>query len=99
MVSLVSGETGRFRVFAFIISNQEPVPASYKPTQMDLDRWRTTGKPFLANTTRGMRAASQTKVWLLVYEFVASNNKTGELVATEGSGLSFREHARFLGLK
>ena len=96
---LMRGDTGHYRVLVFIISNKEPFPANDTVNQKDLARWKENGKPALSSMTTNHAAEMGTKVWLLVYEFVNSNSKSGELVAVNDGGFPLVLHAKFLGLR
>lgn len=99
IANLFAGDEGRFRLFAFLVTNQDPVPANYKATQMDIDRWRTSGRLFLSRQMSQAQTLPGTKVWLLVYEFEQSKSKGGKLVAPDQDGLSFSKHAAFVGVR
>jgi hypothetical protein len=96
---LFVGEAGRFRLFCFLVTDQDPTPADYKATQMDIDRWRSSGRLVLSTSTANTKLRRGTKVWLLVYEFENTKAKGGNLVAPEQDGLSINSHFSYLGLK
>ncbi|WP_327195905.1 CsgG/HfaB family protein [Novosphingobium capsulatum] len=96
---LMRGDTGHYRVFAFIISDKEPFPANDTVNHKDLARWKESGKPSLSRVAENHRAQPGTKIWMLVYEFVNSNSKSGELVAVNDGGFPLTVHANFLGLR
>lgn len=99
VTALFAGEEGRFRLFTFLVTNQEPVPADYKASQMDIDRWKTSGRLFLSRQMSAAKVRPGTKVWLLVYEFEQSRSKGGKLVAPEQDGLPFSKHVAILGIQ
>ncbi|MBB4100468.1 CsgG/HfaB family protein [Sphingomonas kyeonggiensis] len=99
VTQLLKGDTGRFRVFVFIVSDQDPNPNTYDAQQVDLTRWKNNGKVALSATTSRRVAPPALKVWLLVYEFVANNSKSAELVADNDGAYPFSLHSAFLGFR
>ncbi|MET0373100.1 MAG: hypothetical protein ABW128_02445 [Rhizorhabdus sp.] len=96
---LIQGDTGRFRVFVFIVSDQEPMPNAYVAKQVDLDRWKDNGRASLSRQTAMTSAPPDLRVWMLVYEFVSTNSKLGDLVADNDGAFPFSVHSKFLGLR
>lgn len=95
---LIQGDTGRFRVLVFIVSDQEPRPASYRAKQLDLDRWQESGQLALSGQT-ARRSSPSLRVWMLAYEFVSSKSKSGDLVADNEGAFPVDVHTSFLGLR
>lgn len=95
---LIQGDTGRFRVLVFIVSDQEPRPASYRAKQLDLDRWQESGQLALSGQT-ARKGSSSLRVWMLAYEFVSSKSKSGDLVADNEGAFPANVHTKFLGLR
>jgi len=96
---LLRGDTGRFRVLLFIVSDQDPKPNAYLAKQVDLERWRDSGGVVLSGETSRRPAPSTLKVWMLVYEFVVTNSKSAELIADNDGAFPFSLHSRSLGFQ
>jgi curli biogenesis system outer membrane secretion channel CsgG len=96
---LIRGDTGRFRVLVFIVSDQPPFIPPYVAKQVDLDRWKNNARSILSEQTASIPASYDMKVWLFVYEFVSSKSKSGDLIADNEGAFPFSLHKRFLGLK
>lgn len=95
---LIQGDTGRFRVLVFIVSDQEPRPESYRAKQVDLERWQERGKLALSSQT-ARESSPSLRVWMLAYEFVSSKSKSGDLVADNEGAFPASVHTRFLGFR
>jgi len=93
------GDTGRFRLFVFIVSDSEPMPGQEPAQQYQVNDWTQKGRAFLSKGASTAATSPDTKVWLLVYEFINSNSKSGNLIADNEHSFPFQTHARFLGLK
>lgn len=96
---LFSGAEGRFRLYAILVTDQDPAPANYKAEQMDIDRWKTSGRLYLSRQMSAASVRRGTRVWLLVYEFRQNKSKGGKLVAPDQEGLPFARHRAFLGIR
>lgn len=97
--SLISGEDGRFRLFAILVTDEDVRPASFDATETDVTRWKLSGLSYLG-AVRGRQAVNpDTRVWLLVYEFTAGRSKGSRIVADRDGRFPFAVHARSLGLR
>lgn len=97
--NLIFGEKGRFRLFAFIVGSHEPSAASFAATEQDTQRWKATGAMTLSAQTGARGVDSGTRVWLYVYEFESSLEKSVTIVPLADHAVSFAAHKHSLGLR
>lgn len=97
--NLIFGEKGRFRMFAFVVSDREPGAAPYLATEQDTVRMKTNGAMMLSARTGAIETSSSTRIWLYVYEFESALNKTDTIVALIDNVVPLAAHKRSLGLK
>jgi len=75
------------------------MPGQEPAQQYQVNDWTQKGRAFLSKGASTAATSPDTKVWLLVYEFINSNSKSGNLIADNEHSFPFQTHARFLGLK
>lgn len=97
--ALFMGDTGRFRMFVFIVSDVEPMPSNVNVQAYQVKDWTHTGRALLSRAASSASTSKDTRVWLLVYEFINSNSKDQALIADNEHSLPFSTHAHFLGIK
>jgi hypothetical protein len=96
--SLVMGKRGNFRLFAFVVIDGDLQPDNKAPDQAIVESWQARGRRQLSAIRAAVPVSKATRVYLLVYEFMASNSK-GEDYKAKSKGRSFSFHASALGLR
>lgn len=97
--TIFMGDTGHFRLLVFVVSDRHPMPTTEEADQSNIKDWTKTGRAMLSEGAARAETNENTRVWLLVYEFVSSNSKSGDLISSGKNSFSFDIHAKYLGLK
>ena len=97
--NLFSGDDGHFRLFAFMVTDQDFQPQSNFATEENLNTWSSLGRPYMSRSLAAIAPSKNTRVWLMTYEFVCSHSKGGTLVSDVDGAFSFAVHKEFLGLR
>ena len=96
--ALISGEDGRFRMFALVVTNADMSVSHLHANQQDVDRWDALGRPALSRELGAQRIARGTRLWMMVYEFHPSADSKTRLVPTSASTVSSAAHRGALGI-
>ena len=95
---LLAGEDDRFRVFVFIITDDDIPAGQGQATQADLESWKATGRPALSRNRADAKALAGTRIWLYTYEFNASRSKGAQLIQNNRDPIRAQQNRLAVGL-
>lgn len=95
--ALISGEEGRFRMFALVVTNADMDVSHLYANQTDVARWEALGRPALSRELGSQGVPKGTKLWLMVYEFHPSADSKTRLVPTASSSVPSATHRAAIG--